>query len=266
MTKLSISRAWDETREVLARDGKLIGAVALALLVLPGLVLSVVMPNSPADTLPPPGPWIIVALIAALVSLTGQLAVARMAIGPHVSVGEAIAHGARRLPFYAGAALLWTVPLLVVGGVLLAMIGTDPEHPSLGASLGLLFLSIVCFYLLVRLILALPVASAEPIGPLAILRRSWDLSHGNWWRLFLFLLAFLIAALVVLLTVGVVIGSLARVVFGGVDPLSVGGLVVAIIGQLVSACMFVILFVMLARIYAQRSASEAEARVPSTGI
>lgn len=266
MTKLSISRAWDETREVLARDGKLIGTVALALLVLPGLVLSTVMPNSPAGTLPPPGPWMIVALIAALVSLTGQLAVVRMAIGPHVSVGEAIAHGARRLPYYAGAALLWTVPLLLVGGFLLAAVGTDPEHPSVGASLGLLLLSIIGFYLMVRLVLALPVGSAEPIGPVAILRRSWALSHGNWWRLFVFLLAFIIAALVVLLTVGMVIGTLARVIFGGVQPLSVGGLLVAIVGQLVSACLFVVLFVMLARIYTQRAGADAAVSVPNSGI
>jgi hypothetical protein len=267
MAKLSISRAWDETREVLTRDGRLIGAVALALMVLPGLVLGVVMPKAPGGGFPPAGPWMIVGFVAALISLAGQLAVVRLALGPHISVGEAIAHGARRLPYYAGAVLLWTVPLLLVGGFLFAAVGSDPEHPSLGASLGLLLLSVLGFYLMVRLILALPVASAEPVGSLAILRRSWDLSHGNWWRLFVFLLVFLIAAAVVLVTVGIVVGTLARVIFGEVEPLSVGGLLVAIVGQLVSACMFVVMFVMLARIYAQRAAgAEAHVSVPSSGI
>jgi hypothetical protein len=102
---------------------------------------------------------------------------------------------------------------------------------------------------------------------LAILRRSWDLSRGNWWRLFVFLLVFLLAAAVVLVTVGIVVGTLARVIFGEVEPLSVGGLLVAIVGQLVSACMFVVMFVMLARIYAQRAAgAEAHVSVPSSGI
>ena len=36
--KLSLSRAWDETRDVLRRDGRLIAIVALAMLVFPGTV------------------------------------------------------------------------------------------------------------------------------------------------------------------------------------------------------------------------------------
>lgn len=253
MAKLSVSQAWDETRAVLAHDGKLIGAVALALIVLPGLVLSVCLPSTPPGTLPPPGPWMIVAFVAAIVSLSGQLAIIRMAIGPHVSVAEAIAHGARRLPACAGAFLLWTVPLLLLGGGLLAAVGPDPQHPSVGASLGLLLVSIIGFYLFVRLILTLPVGSTESIGPIAILRRAWDLSRGNWWRLFLFLLVFLLATLVVLLVVGMVVGTIARLAFGGVEPLSIGGLLVAIFSQLVSACLLVVMYVMLARMYLQQT-------------
>ena len=37
MSKLSLSRAWEETTSVLARDGRLFVAVALALFVLPAL-------------------------------------------------------------------------------------------------------------------------------------------------------------------------------------------------------------------------------------
>jgi hypothetical protein len=209
----------------------------------------------------------IVGFIAALISLAGQLAVARLALGPHISVGEAIVHGVRRLPYYAGAVLLWTAPLLLVGGFLLGAVGSHPENPSLVASLGLLLISLLGFFLIVRLILALPVASAEPIGSLAILRRSWALSRGNWWRLFVFLVIFLIAVAVVLVTVGIVVGTLARVTLGEVEPLSVGGLLVAIVSQVVSAGLFVVMFVMLARIYAQRAAgAEAEVGVPSSGI
>ena len=40
MAKLSISRAWDETREVLKRDGRLLSIVAFALLALPSTVHS----------------------------------------------------------------------------------------------------------------------------------------------------------------------------------------------------------------------------------
>jgi len=46
--KLSLSRAWDETRDVLHRDGRLIAIVALAMLVFPGTVQEMVTPQAPA--------------------------------------------------------------------------------------------------------------------------------------------------------------------------------------------------------------------------
>ncbi len=57
----------------------------------------------------------LVALIAVLISLVGQLSIIRLAMGPHVSVGEAIAHGGRRFLSYAGAVLVWTVPFMLIG-------------------------------------------------------------------------------------------------------------------------------------------------------
>jgi hypothetical protein len=38
MSKLSLSHAWEETKAILARDGNLLGTVALALVVLPQAV------------------------------------------------------------------------------------------------------------------------------------------------------------------------------------------------------------------------------------
>jgi hypothetical protein len=38
MANLSISAAWDETKAILAHDGKLFASVALALIALPALV------------------------------------------------------------------------------------------------------------------------------------------------------------------------------------------------------------------------------------
>ena len=47
MHKLSISRAWDETKAIFARDGRLLVAVALALVVLPMVVLGLAVPSDP---------------------------------------------------------------------------------------------------------------------------------------------------------------------------------------------------------------------------
>jgi hypothetical protein len=266
MPKLSLSQAWDETRAVLARDGRLFVAVALALFVLPGVVLDVVVPETRNNELPAAGAWVIVAIIAALVSLAGQIAVIRLSMQPHMTVGEAIVHGARRLLAYISAVLIWVVPILVVGSILYAALKNNPEHPSAAIGLGLIALSVVGFFLAVRMILASAVASAEPIGPIAIVRRSWDLTRGNWWRLFAFLLLFAIGAVCLLWAVESVFGLVARMTLGDLGPLTLASLLVGLVSQLVSAVLSVLFFVMLARIYLQRSGQvPPHVTVPSSG-
>jgi hypothetical protein len=266
MPKLSLSRAWEESTNVIARDGRLLLAVALALFVLPGLVLNVSMPDAVPGALPPPGAWIPIAGIAVLVSLTGQLAVIRLAMEPHLSVGEAIVHGLKRLLPYIVAVLVWILPILLVGSVLYDLSGVNSAHPSVAAALGLLLLTAIGVYVGVKLMLSSAVASAENIGPFAIIARSWRLSMGNWWRLFAFLLLFGIGALCLLLAVESVAGLLLRTVVEDSGPRSLGGLLIAIVSQVISALLSVVFFVMLARIYAQLSGRGAgQASVPNSG-
>lgn len=276
MSKLSLSRAWEEAASVLSRDGRLLLPVALALFVLPGLVLSVSMPAAPAGKLPPAGAWIAIAIASLLVSLVGQLAVIRLALGRHVSVGEAISHGFRRLLPYVVAVLAWVLPLLIVGSLLYAYLGpvadaaegerVTPGGGALIASLGLMVLTVIGMYLAVRLMLSSAVASAEPLGPIAILKRSWHLSRGNWWRLFVFLLLVGVGAICLLWAVESVVGLLASIMFDDIGPRTLGGLLVALVSQVISAIISVVFFVLLARIYAQRSGvEEAEVSVPNSG-
>lgn len=264
MPKLSLSQAWDETKAVLARDGRLFLAVALALFVLPGLILNVSMPEARTGEFPPPGPWMIVGFLALLVWLVGQLAVIRLAMGPHVSVGEAIVHALKRLGPYILAGLLWLIPILIVGSLLSAIIESHWTHPSVAASIGLIALVAVGIFLAVRFILSSPVATAEGIGPIAILQRSWALSSGNWWRLFAFMILFWIGALCLLWAIEIVVGLGVKTMSGDTGPLSLGGLLIAVVSQLVSAFISVNFFVFLARIYTQRAA--AQSGVPKSGI
>jgi hypothetical protein len=267
MPKLSLSRAWEETTEVLSREGRLFVPVALALVVLPGIVFDVTVPDVVPGQLPPIGPWVGIALVAALISLVGQLAVIRLSIGPHVSVGEAITHGLRRLLPYVAAVFLWLLPILIIGTGLAGYLEMDPTHPSMPAAVALILITLIGLYLFVRLILSSAVASAENAGPLHILKRSWDLTRGNWWRLFAYLLLFVIGAGCLLWAVESVVGILAHVVFADTGPMTVGGLLISIVNQLVSAVLWVIFFVLLARIYVQLSgAVTAEPGVPKSGI
>src|SRR5947209_20548274 len=114
MRALSISAAWDETKAILARDGRLLASVALALIALPSAISGLVNPSGMADTTTPA--WVTaIAILAALVGLAGQLALIRLALGPSVTVGGAIGHGIRRLPVHFVAVLLLVVLLLIIG-------------------------------------------------------------------------------------------------------------------------------------------------------
>jgi hypothetical protein len=265
MTKVSLSRAWEETTAVLARDGRLFLAVALALFVLPGLILNVSMPAAEPGQFPPAGPWVAIGIVALLISLVGQLAVIRLAMEPHVAVGEAIAHGLRRVLSYLAAMLMWLLPITIVGSALAGVLYANRVNPPVAVSVALIALCVIFAFIAVHLMLLSPVATAEGGGPIFMLRRSWQLSRGNWWRLFVFLVLFFVGALCLLLAVESVAGLIVHLIVEDAGPRSLGGLIVSIVSQATSAFLSVILFVMLARIYVQRSGAGAQPSVPRSG-
>lgn len=269
MAVLSISRAWDETKARIAADGRLLAVVAAALFVLPSLVTGVISPETSAG-----GRSVtegIIILIASLIAVIGQLAIIRLSIGPAVSVGEAIAHGARRMPIYFVAGVLILLGLAVAAipfVVILVAAGVPMEreaiaHSPVAAILSLLYF-IVLVFIGIRMLMSSPVASEEPVAPVAIIRRSWALTAGHWWRLFGFLVLFMIGALIAIAAINWAVGFVAITFLGPIDPMSASALLVAFVDALVNAVVTVFLAVFLARIYVQLAGGEA-ASVPSSG-
>ncbi len=264
MAKLSLSRAWDETREVIARDGKLIAAVALAMFFLPGVLVGVMEPA--ASPFPTTVTGAVIAIIVAVVALIGQLAIIRMALGARMTVGDAIGHGARRVPAYLVAGLIWAGPLIVAGYLIGAEVWQSPQDASGGQLTAALVIMLALLIIGVRMMMTSSVASAEAAGPLEIVRRSWQLTSGHWWKLFGLICIFLLLMLVIMAAVGAVIGILSTLLFDPIEPMTVGALFVAAFTQLVSAILTTGLLVMLARIYAQLSGpAHADVSVPSSG-
>jgi len=273
MRGLSISAAWDETKAILARDGQLLLTVAVALVALPTAINSLINPSGVNSTSTPW--WIdLIAVIASLIALAGQLALIRLAIGPSVTVGSAIAHGLRRMPIYFVSVFIVLIGLVIIAVPLIMLLsalgvpvgtkGVPPSPPTI--IIGLFYFALICFFG-VRLILSSPVASAEDRGPIAILTRSWHLTSGYWWPLFGFVLVILIGAIVLLLAVGSAVGVVIGLLLGAIQPMSAAALVLALIQSLVSAAITTLFAVMLARIYVQLAGdSDAQISVPSSGI
>jgi hypothetical protein len=271
MAGLSISRAWDDTKRIVAHDGRLIASVALALVALPTAVTSLIDPKGAAGVSGPQ--WmLVVMLVASLAALAGQLALVRLALGPSITVGSAIAHGLKRMPIYLLSAILIVVVLMALAipfGLALAALGVPVDAKTMPLTPGvtfvlLLFIALVVF-IAVRMLMTAPVASAEDIGPVAIIQRSWSLTAGHWWHLLGFLLSFFIGAVVALLAVSAVSGAVAALLLGPIEPMSASALLVALVEALANAAITGLFAVMLARIYAQLAGSGVQASVPSSG-
>ena len=263
MAKLSLSKAWDETRAALAADGKLYVAIALALIALPTTVYGTMEPAALLGGTPQGGSPQLVFLVVMLINLLGRLAISRLALRP-ASVGEAIGGGARRLPAVVGAFLLFLLPFIAALTPFLPQVMANPQSPPPGPLLISTAIIILAFVLGVRLALLLvPVAAAEGGGPLVLLKRSWRITSGNWWRLAVFLFAFFVASMLTARAIGYIVGGAVILAAGRLEPMAVSSLVLAAVLAVVGAAFTTVFSVMLARIYVQLAAPAAG--VPSSG-
>ena len=269
MTRLSLSKAWEESRQIFKKDGGLLSAVALALLVLPQIVAGVVAPGEE-----PSIAGRLVGMLAALIGVVGQLAIVRLALGPSTTVAQAIGHGIRRFPAMLGALILlmiglglFLIPLMaILVGAGIVEVPAPGTQPSASFATVALLLAVGAVLLAVRFMLTVPVASGEPSGPLHILKRSWSLTKGRYWTLFGLELLLLVAALFLLLTGQMIGGIIGEIVGGDATPFSLSALLFSFIVALTQSVFTVLASVMLARVYAQLTgAGEPEVSVPSTG-
>jgi len=258
-SSLSISRAWDETREIFRRDGGLLVSVALALIVLPEVIVGIISPPQATVNADAPAGMQLLRFAVALISLIGQLALIRLALGPSTTVGAAIGHGARRFLSALGAVVLLIVGLGVLAVPLIIILtlalGVDLEHlsgpPTGPVALMFVIIAIAALLISVRFTLVSPVASAETIGPVNIIKRSWQLTAGHYWRLLGFIALLLVATLVLMIAAGVVGGLLARMFSSEIEPMSIGALILSSFAGAAQGAFSILASVMLARVYAQ---------------
>lgn len=137
------------------------------------------------------------------------------------------------------------------------------QQKSGPAALAILLGFALFVFVSIRLLLTPPVATQEAAGPLAIIRRSWDLTSGSWWRLFGFLVIFVIGAGILVLATIAIVGVLVKSILGDIQPLTPSALILSLAEQIVMAGAYVVLMAMIARLYVQ--ATGAETSVPSSG-
>jgi len=260
MAKLSITAAWEETAAFVKREGRLLLPIAFLLVSLPSAVLQILVPAPTPGKLPEPGLWMAFLPAILMLSMIGALAISFLALRPGASVGEALQVALRRLLPLLGAllllvlgAVLLMLPLVLILAVLVVA-GGDPASPALALLPPLILLPLM-IALSVRLMVIQPAAAVEPIGPIALIRRSWRLTGGHFWQLFGLLLLVILVALVVLAAVAAVFGILISLVMGAATPGSLASFLIAIVSAVVQAVISAVTATLIARIYAQLSGS-----------
>lgn len=270
MTPLSISRAWEETTTFVARETRLIVPLALALIALPAVIFGLAAPDV-TNEVAARSPGLMALMLAQfLIGAVGQLAIARLALGHRERLGEAIRHGAARLPALVGGFLVVGLPLgfvlaLIVGAA--AVVGkAGAGAGKAGAALILLALMTALFVAMLiifaRCLLMLPLASVEAGGPLRLIKRSFAVSRGEVLRLLGAAALFLVGGVVILIAVRSVVGALVIVALGKPEAWTVSALLIALVDGAMQALIGTVFTIFTARLYAQRSGEAG----PETGV
>jgi len=146
--------------------------------------------------------------------------------------------GATLLLFLLGVAVI--VPL-AAAVVVLALLHLTPVAVLIGV-LGGIGAIVFEILLVIRLSLTLPALVLEGISPVDAIRRSWQLSHGSFWRLFgiLALTGFIVAIAADVLAIpftilGAVIGGGSSGLLGIATTTSAAALIIGAIGSILAA-------------------------------
>jgi hypothetical protein len=269
MSSLSISAAWDETRSILVREGKLLAAVALALIVLPQSVFAVIgAPVGPQSS----GLSLIAYFVVILLGCAAQIALNRLAIGPSVTVGSAIATGFQRLASVAAVGVLAAIAVMVVATVLLLILSSAGlmAVPIAGqappASLVVLLIAIVTV-VFAMFLLVFPLAAVETGNPLRLIARAWALSRHHYLRLLGFVVIIFVGLSLIMVAMLTGVGSVILLALGKPAPGSLSALALGIISGVVQGAFTIVTALMIARIYVQLAGrGGAQAGVPNSGI
>lgn len=251
MKKLSITTAWNETAPFVKRQFGLLFLIAFGLVALPTIILQAAMPAATPGQPPEGGSWMLLIIPVIVLGVVGSLTITTLALARATDAREAFSHALRRFAAVLLATLLLGVAAalvaLPVAVILVLLAGTGP------GALVLVTLAIVLAFVFVwvRMMLLNPVGAVEPVGPVAILRRSWMLTAGRFWKLLGFLVIMVILFLVVTFAVSAVLGSVIILVAGQPQDGNLTQVLLLLLNGLLNAGFSVVLTVMIARIYAQ---------------
>lgn len=279
MGQLSISQAWEEGTRFAGREFGLLYPIALLLIELPILAFYLIQPFPAVAAEPLPGQALTfqlmvdqfgglpqfllfmgMSLAAFVIQTYGGLAITWLALNPGAEIGQSLAAAGRRLPAALGVLLLVFLGFLLLSLPMWLLIVGASAQPSPGTGMAVLLFGLVFMILVIaiapRLSVTTPVTAAERIGPFGILRRSWDLTKGNFWRLFGTFLLIGLVVIIVSLVLLLIFGTITRLLVGPPESNFTAAFVLELLNSLVFAAYSVFMFCFIAKIYEQLAEPE----------
>lgn len=267
MIALDISRAWRTASGMVKANRDVLAAIAGVFVLLPALAMAFFLPESriTPDMTPHDQSAMLVEefsrdmplmLPASLIQMVGLLTVIIvMADRARPTVGGAIRAGAVASLPYLGAQLLIGFGLAVAFSSVAALAGAI-GIPAVASALVMAGIALAATIGLRMALVGPVIACEDQRNPVLAMRRSWDMTRGNGWRLASFLL---LAALVF------IVGSGLIMLFVGVIlELAANGEVRHIVQGLISSVMTAIAIVyfgaILAAVHGQLSGPNAAER------
>lgn len=260
-----MSEAWRDATAMLSGNREVLLIVAGIFFFLPSVIMGIAMGDVQEIAMADPENaaqamtsiygsfwWLI--LLISLASIVGYLALlALLRDHRRPTVADAIRIGIAGLLPALGTYVLLGLGLGIVGGILIA-VSTAAGSAALGAVIALI-VGVGLIYVCVKVSLAGPVIAIDKVyNPLTVLARSWQLTKGNSFRLFLFYLLIFIVYLVVAAVIGMVFGALTLALGS-----TVGLTINAVVSGAISAAVTVVLVAVIAAAHRQLSGPSAEA-------
>lgn len=261
MHKFDMARTWDGAVGLIKRNSDMVLIVGGVFFLLPYLGMALFVPEmmgGPEMTAETESPeqalqammqifsehaWLfILVTVLQAVGVLGLLSLLTDTSRP--TVGEALQTGARSLLPYVGAQILQALAMGVIFAVPVAL---GAALPALGLLLGLPAVAVI-LYIAIKFSLVAPVIVRERMfNPINALRRSWELTKGNSFRLALFYVLLIIALLVISGVLAILFGALALV--GG----TIGTVITALLNSLLNMATAIVSMAIIASIHRELS-------------
>jgi hypothetical protein len=259
MHKFDMARAWDGAVGLIKRNSDVVLIVGGVFFFLPYLAMAMFVPEMMG------GPEVTAAtetgeeafqrmlqvfsehawlfLLVTVLQAVGVLGLlALLTDESRPTVGEALQTGAKSLLPYIGAQILQAFAMVAIFAVPVAL---GAVLPALGLLLGLPAVAVI-LYIAIKFSLVAPVMVREKVlSPINALRRSWNLTKGNSFRLALFYILLIIALLVISGVLTLVFGALALV--GG----TAGTVITALLNALLNMATVIVSMSIIASVHRQ---------------